>query len=542
MNRCPICHCIYSDSTFKFCRNDGAPLVSGSFPSEDPTAKLMDSAQQTGDFDATKLLRSNMASTEAAPLSDMAGRVRRKRQSRKAIESLAVLPLVNANADPNAEYLSDGITESIINSLSRLPKLRVMARSSVFRYKGQEVDPQEVGHALQVRAVLTGRVVHLGARLIINMEMVDVADGTQLWGQQYNRTISDIFEVQEEISSEISEKLRLRLSGDQKKRITKRYTGSTEAYHLYMKGRYFWNKRTEDALKKSIEYFNQAIGKDKKFALAYAGIANSYNILSYYSYFPPNEIWPKAKAAAVKAIELDDTLAEAHAALAFVILHHDWDWPAAKRECEQAIKLNPNDSIAYHWYSHYWMAMGMITKSLAESERALRIDPLDIALNAHLGWHYLLARQYDNAIEELRNTIEMETNWINVHFWLGEAYLQKGRYEEALAELQKADDLAEGNPRIKADLGRAYAMWGKRNEAQKILNNLIDLSQRQYVSPYFIAEVYMGLGDNDQAFQWLDSAYEERSNWLVYLKTEPKFDGLRSDPRFIDLLQRLNLT
>jgi len=346
------------------------------------------------------------------------GRTKTRVASRRrggVIKSVAILPLVNDGGDPNMEYLSDGITESTINSLSQLPRLKVMARSTVFRYKGRDAQPQEVGNALGVRAVLTGRVRHVGDRLIIGVELVDVADGSQLWGEQYNRQLADIFAVQEEIAQEIAENLRLKLSSREQKRLAKRYTEKTEAYQLYLKGRYYWNKWTAEGTKRGIEYFHQAIAVDPSYALAYAGFADCYSSLTGTLGLTPGEAFQRARGAAMKALALDDTLAEAHTSLAFIKLLYDWDWSGSEESFKRAIELDRNYPNAHHWYSHYLMAMGRIEESLAESRRALELDPLVLILNVHLGWHYLYARQYDQAIEQLRKTLEMDPYFRQAH-------------------------------------------------------------------------------------------------------------------------------
>ncbi len=462
----------------------------------------------------------------------------RGRRSRKAIDSLAVLPLVNASADPNTEYLSEGITESIINSLSQIPKLRVMARSTVFRYKGRETDPQEVGRDLNVRAVLTGRVLQLGDRLIIKAELVNVADGSQLWGEQYNRELSDIFALQEEIAQQISEKLRIKLTGEEKKRLTKRYTENTEAYQFYLKGRFYWNKRTSEAAKKGIEYFEQAIEKDPNYALAYAGLADSYALLGGYDVLRPKDSYPRARAAATKALEIDDTLAEAHTSIARIRMAFDWDWLAAEREFKRAIELNPNYATAHHWYGMYLVRMGRFDEALSEIKQAQKLDPLSLIINADMGAPLFFARQYDQAIEQHRKTLEMDLNFPPTHLRLGAAYEQKGMYQEAIAEYQRAIELSGDNTKTSVVLGYAYAVSGRRAEAQKELDQLKEQSN----SPYDIAMIYTALGDKEQAFEWLEKAYEDRSGGLVFLKVDPGLDSLRSDPRFADLLRRVGLT
>jgi TolB-like protein/Tfp pilus assembly protein PilF len=469
----------------------------------------------------------------------------RKRPSRQAIDSLAILPLVNASADPNAEYLSDGITESIINSLSQILKLRVMARSTVFRYKGREVDPQTVGRELGVRAVLTGRALQLGDSIVIGTELVDASDGSQLWGEQYRRKFSDIFALQEEISREISEKLRLKLTGAQKKHLTKRYTENPEAYQFYLKGRYYENKFfNEAALRKAIECFQQAIERDPTYALAYAGLADCYIRLSTFNLTPSKEGFAKARAAVLKALEIDDALAEAHTSLARIKSSFDWDWPTAEEEFKRAIELNPNYARAHHLYGRHLMSMGRFDEAAAEIRRASELDPLSLSISADLSAPLFFRRQYDGAIESLRKTLEMDSNFPLAHARLAGAYEYKGMYEEAIAEYERMIELSGSsadNPSNLATLAVLYAGSGRGDRARDILNRLKERSQRENVSPSEIAEIHAALGEKDQAFEWLEMAYQVRSSDLRFLKVSQTWDSLRSDPRFADLLRRVGL-
>ena len=466
-------------------------------------------------------------------------RRRSRKAPRKAIDSLAVLPLENASADAQAEYLSDGITESLINSLSHLPQLKVMARSTVFRYKGQAVDPQEVGRQLRVRAVLTGRVQQLGDHLIIKTELVDVADGSQLWGEQYHRRLSDIFAVQEEIAQEISEKLRLKLSGEERQRLAKRYTENTAAYQHYLKGRYYWNKRTEEGMKKGIEHFRQALEEDPTYALAYTGIADCYLLLSGYNALPPKEAMPRARAAAMKALEIDETLAEAHTSLAHLRTMYDWDWSGAEKEFKRALELKENYATAHHWYALYLTALGRFEEALVEKRQAQELDPLSLLINNSLAMHFYFARQYDQAIAQALKILEMDPNYYAAHCTLGVAYEQKGMYEEAIAEMQQGITYRSvRDPELRAMLGHAYARLGKRGEAQQVLDELLGLAKQGYLCE--IAILYTSLGEKDQAFAWLEKGYANRDTGMIRLKVDPRLDSLCSDPRFTDLLRRMN--
>jgi tetratricopeptide (TPR) repeat protein len=355
--------------------------------------------------------------------------------------------------------------------------------------------------------------------------------------------LADIFAIQEGISQEISENLRLRLTGEEKRRMTKRYTENAEAYQLYLKGRYHWNKRTGEGLNKGIQYFQQAIEKDPRYALAYTGLADCYNLLSLYSALPPKEAMPKAKAAAQQALEIDESLAEAHNSLAYARLYYDWDWNGAEREFQRALELNPNYAIAHHWYHEYLAAMGRFEESQAQILRAQELDPLSLMISADVGWGLYFARRYDEALEQLRKTLELEANFIMAHFILGLTYLQKGRLVQSAAELQKAIALSGDNPLTLALGVQGYvsAVSGRKDGAHRILKKLKTLSRQRYVSSYSLAIVYTGLGEKDAAFASLRGAYEERHDRLIYLNVEPIFDSIRSDPRFRDLLRPIGL-
>ncbi len=465
-----------------------------------------------------------------------------RKRSRKAIDSLAILPFENAGQDADAEFLSDGITESIINNLSQLPKLKVMARSTVFRYKGKGLDPLAVASELGVRAILTGRVLSRGDMLVIKTEMVDASDGTQLWGEQFNRPMADIFAIEEEISKEISEKLRLKLSGEQKKRLSKRHTNSTDAYQEYLKGRFHWSKRTREGLQKSIEYFNKAIDIDPNYALAYAGLADAYNIIASYSSSPPSEAFPKARSAATRALVLDEALAEAHTSLAFVNLGYDWDWRAAEREFRTALALNPGYATAHLWYALFLVAMQRHEEALAEMRKAEALDPLSLPIKANLGWLLYMGRDYDGAIIQLQKTLEIEPNYLLARRRLWQVYAIKGMYEESAAEFEKALAIAGEDLETLASQAYFYGLSGKPDEATHMLEELADLSCHQYVPAYFFARIFIGLGDKDRAFKFLDMAYEERYGLLAYMNVEPELDSLRDDPRFAELARRVGLS
>ncbi len=457
----------------------------------------------------------------------------------EAIDSVAVMPFVNVSADPNIEYLSEGISDSIINNLSELPSLKVSSLNSVLRYKGKQTDPRAIGRDLNVRALLMGRLTRHGDDISISTELIDPKDNRHLWGQRYNYKLADIVALQEEISRDITRQLRLRLSSAEQKQVAKHYTESTEAQEAYWKGRYHMRKLTPQELQESIRYFNRAIELDPKFALAYAGLASSYSTLGARGTLSPMEAYPRVIAAATKALELDDTLAEAHHAQARV-KRDNWDLAGAERELKRAIELNGNYAEARHNYSHLLIALGRPAESLSESKRLLEIDPLDLQWNAHLGWYYLRMRQYDQAIQKCLGTLEMGENFWS-HYYLGQAYEQMSRYEEAIAEFKKAIPLSKGNPEATAALGHAYAISGQKGEAQRVLEELKEYSKHQYVSPDNQALIYAGLGEKNEAFEQLQKAYDERAGQLIYLNVDPRFDTLRLDPRFQDLKRQVGL-
>ncbi|HKP85988.1 MAG TPA: protein kinase, partial [Blastocatellia bacterium] len=473
----------------------------------------------------------------------------RRARARRSINSLAILPLINTSGDPETDYLSDGITESLINNLSQLPKLRVMARSTVFRYKPrttsrlelQEPDPLLVGRELNVSAILIGRIMQRDDTVIIKAELVDTTDGSHLWGGQVSRRMSEISRIEEEIATEISENLRLKLTGAQKKRLTRRYTENTEAYQLYLKGRYHWNKRTEQGIRKGTEYFEQAISLDANYALAYAGLADCYNLLSSYSPVPPRTSFLRAKATAMKALKLDPNLAEAHASLAHIRFWYEWDWPGAERDFKKAIELNPGYATAHLWYALYLAAMGRMDEAVAEVKRAQELDPLSLIINFNVARVLYFAGAFDEAEEQCLKALDMYPNFAVGHRRLGQIYEQKRMYAQAVAEFEKALKLVGDDTETMSVMGHTYAAWGKRTDAEVSLEALKELSKRIYVSPYSLARVHAGLGQNDDAFEWLEKVHQERHGILVYIKVEPVFESLSSDPRFHDLLRRMAL-
>jgi len=459
----------------------------------------------------------------------------------KAINSVAVLPFANQGNDPNTEYLSDGITEGVINSLSRLPQLRVMARTTVFRYKGREDDPQKIGRDLGVGAVLVGRIQPRGDLLTVQTELVDVSSGTQLWGEQYNRKLSDLLAVQDEISREISEKLRLRLTGEEKTRLASARAVNPEAYQLYLQGRYYWNRRNPEAIKKAIEYMNQALAKDPSYALAYAGLADCYVILGDRNVIPGEEAYAKGMMAAQRALELDATLAEPHAAMATLREGHDFNWAGAEAEFKRAIELNPNYATAHQWYGLLLEGVGRLDEAREQMETARGLDPLSLQIQFNVGLLYETMHEFDRAIEEFRKIVEMDPNFATAHAGLAEVYGRKRMYREAAAEWQKFL-LLQANDREAAALYEGVIDEASfRHAVSRRIALSKERAKTRYVSPMTIADQYVRFGDKEQAIAWLEKTYQEHASGLLYLKTYPLYDPLRSDPRFQDLLRRIGL-
>ena len=462
--------------------------------------------------------------------------------NRGGIHSVAVLPFENASGDPNADYLSDGMAETLIDSLSHLPHLKVMSRDSAFQYRGKGMDAHTVGQALGVQAVFKGRVVRRGDMLTISAELIDARDNSHLWGQQYSRKPSEIFALQEEIAREITSALRVRLTGEEEKRLGKEYTANSEAYESYLKGRYWWNKQTEEGFRKGIEYFEQAIAKDPGYALADVGLADCYISLADSGLVPANEGYSKAREWAEKALKLDDTLAAAHASLASVKTDYEWDWAGGEKEARRAIELNPNDAELHAVYADLLQTTGRLDESVQETKRALELDPLSINYNIALEFEYFLARRYDEAIEQGTKTLELDPKYIPAFYVRGVSYIKKSMYKEAMAEFEKAISFSPNDLGGLTGLGYGYAVTGKRADAERVLARLNELSRQEFVSPVWMAKIYSGLGDKDKAFDALERAYEDRSIVTVaFIKTNPMLDPLRSDPRFTELLRRTNL-
>jgi TolB-like protein/Flp pilus assembly protein TadD len=576
MKRCPACKRVETDDALVFCRADGTPLVGDSLEAE--VTRVLPESRATGEAPTevfrntgdgkltTSALKPGPASTTTgAPRKSVSGRTlalivalvvlivvpiailvagyisyRHATNTEVAIDSIAVLPFENQNRDPDSEYLSDGLTESIINNLTQLPNLRVSPRSSVFRYKGKETDPVAIGKELGARAVLTGRLLQRGDSLTISTELLDVRDNKQVWGERYERKLSDALAVQQEISREITDRLRLRLSGEEQRQLTRRDTANPEAYQFYLKGRYYWNKRTAENIRKAMEQFQQAADKDPNYALAYVGLADCYSLLEIYAGTPAGDTLLKAKAFAQRALQLDGSLAEAHTSLAFADTSL-WQWEEAEAEFKRAIKLDPNYPTAHQWYSTLLRGMGRLDESLAETKRAQQLDPLSLIIGQNLAMAYLSLGDVTSSIGQSKRVIDLDPAFPRGHWALGLAYLKQERRSEAIAELQKAVELSGGERELLSHLGYGYAISGKGAAALAILKELQEKYQKHEALAQDVAAIYAGLGDKDQAFAWLEKDFGTSSGQLARVRWELPFESLYSDPRFADLLRRMGL-
>ena len=464
-------------------------------------------------------------------------------ESSKPANTIAVLPFVNASRDPDGEYLSDGIAESIINSLSRVSQIKVMPRSTVFRYKGQDADPQSIGRELHVRVVLTGRVIQRGDTLVVSTELIDVAEGMQLWGERYNRKVSDIFELEEEIARKISESLRVTLTGEDQKRLAKRHTENSEAYQLYLKGRHHWARRTRDQLLKAADYFQQAIDKDPGYALAYSGLADCYSILTTYVFVPPREGWARAKAAAAAAVAMDPDLAEAHASLGFIRVFGAWDAVNGEQEFRRAIELNPGYAVGHYWYALLLVALGRLEEAEQQYQLSLEAEPLSpmIAFGGVLT--SLSRRRFDEAIDRALKGLEIDPGHPTLRMWLGISYQQKGNHAEALAEFEAIMRLLPDTGMGVGGLGHELGMTGDHETARRLLGQALEHANRGLTETLSLAIINLGLGEIDEVFRWLNVACEARCGLLYFvIKCDPRFDPLRSDPRFAEVLERMGLS
>jgi TolB-like protein/DNA-binding winged helix-turn-helix (wHTH) protein/Flp pilus assembly protein TadD len=450
--------------------------------------------------------------------------------------SLAVLPLENLSHDPAEEYFADGMTDELITDLAQIAGLRVISRTSVMRFKGARKSLPEIARQLNVDNIVEGTVERSGGHIRVRAQLIRAADDRHLWAESFEREPQDVLALQTEVASAIARQVQVKL-------LPGRSGGSRlikpAAYEAYLKGRYSWNRRNEAGLQEGIQYFQQAIALDPAYAEAYSGLADSYTTLGYFSYLAPKEAFPQARAAALKALELDTALAEAHASLGYVKLYFEWDWPGAEAEFKQAIALNPNYATAHEWYSIYLTAMDRPQEAAVEIGRAHDLDPLSLTISTDMGFDFYYKRKYDEAIQQFQKTLQMNPKFPLAHLWLGRAYQQKGMYEDAIAEYEKADDALPGWIVTLAGIGNVYGVSGKKKEAREMLERLEKLSQRKYVTPYGVALVYVGLGDKDQALIWLAKAVEDRAHWLVWMRLDPRWDPIRGDPRFKEITRRV---
>jgi TolB-like protein/DNA-binding winged helix-turn-helix (wHTH) protein/Tfp pilus assembly protein PilF len=463
--------------------------------------------------------------------------------SRNPIRSMVVLPFENLSGDKDQQYFTDGMTDELIAHLAKIRSLRVISRTSSMEYKGTPKTLSEIARKLNVDAVVEGTVLRSGDRVRITAELVQVATDRHLWAETYESQLGDVLALQSQVASAIVNEIRINLTPEEQQRLTSTRSVSAEGYEDYLKGRYYWNKRSQEGLSKAIAYFQLATEKDPHYALAFAGLADCYSIIgsAIVGTVPYQDVAPKAKAAALKALELDDTLAEAQTSLATVRFNYDWDWPSAAQGFQRSIELNPSYATAYQRYSLYLMAMGRTKDSLAQMNHARELDPLSISMNFSLGWRLYMAHQYDQAIEQLQNTLDMDPSFALARMVLGQAYEQKRAYPRALAELQRAVTAAHDSPQMLGALGHAYGVSGNRAQAETVLAQLMEQSKKQYVSPFYVAIVYAGLSENEKAVDWLEKAYKDRSNAIVFSKVDPQLDPLRTAPRFKALLHRLAL-
>lgn len=558
MKRCPECRRDYYDDSLSYCLDDGIVLLDGPPSMDEPATAIIPAAASPESN--TQLFKSQDDKRLAKALSSI--RSNRKlviggifcvllvtalglggywligRERSKQIESIAVMPFINDNGNADVEYISDGMTETLIGSLSKLPGLNVKARSTVFRYKGKQTDAKTVGKELGVQALLNGHVFQHGDQLTLSLELIDAASENVIWSDKYERQKTDIASLQSEIARDVSNKLKLKLSGSDRQMLAKRYTDDTEAYQLYLRGRYHANKFTVEDWQQAVDYYKQSIAKDPEFPLPYVGLAEYYQMNSNGT-LAPLVAQPNAEAYALKALAIDDDLAEAHSMLGAVRFYRDWNWDAAEREFNRAIELSPNSAEAHYWYAYPAVVSGHFDRGIAEIKRALELDPLNETINADLGWAYYFAGRYDEAIGAYKRTLEIEPDFPMVRMYLGLAYERQGKYKEALAELKTS--LARQNLATTLGyLGYTLARSGDSSGAKKAISELERRAELEFVSPYYIAIVYVGLGDKDRAFAYLEKAYDLRADAMVELRSDPLLESLRSDTRFQELAAKVD--
>jgi serine/threonine protein kinase/tetratricopeptide (TPR) repeat protein len=458
------------------------------------------------------------------------------------IHSIAVLPLENLSGDASQEFFADGMTEALISSLAQIRALKVISRTSVMRFKGSKESLPQIAKELNVDAVVEGSVVRSAGRVRVTAQLIHAATDSHLWAREYDRELSDVLKLQSEVARAIADEIRIQVTPEERERLSVARSINPAAHEAYLLGRSFWNKRTEEGMQKGIQYFNQAIEMDPNYALAYAGLADSYALLSGYTALSPREAFPRAKAAATKALELDSNCAEAHTSLALVYAYYEWNFPEAAKEFLRALELNPSYATGHHWYAHYLMEIGKLDEAAAEMKLAVELDPLSPIITTEVGYPPFFARKYDQAAEALHKAVSVYPDFFRAHWVLGQIYEQRKMYPEAVAEFRKAVEQSGGNAVMRAGLGHVWALSGNRAEAQKILEQSIRLSKERYFSPYYIAEIYIALGQQQQALDWLEKAYLEHDFFMRWLKIDPRLDPLRSQPRFQELVRRMNFS
>ena len=460
---------------------------------------------------------------------------------RPPVQSIAVLPLKNLSGNPADDYFADGMTDELITNLAKISALRVSSYTSVIRYKSSPAPLPQIAKELQVDAIVEGAVLRSGEQIRITAQLIYAARDQHLWAEEYQRYLRDVLYLQREVARDVAQQVRVTLTPNEQSRLATAGAVDPAAYESYLRGRSFWNQRSEASLLKAIEQFNKAIEVDPGYAPAHSGLADCYTTLGYLSYLDPLDAFPRARDAAVKALALDSSLAEAHTSLAYYNLYHAWNWVEAENEFNRAIQLNPNYATAHDWYSYYLMAMGRFDDAWKEVNRARELDPLSVTIQTDIGFNYFYRRDYDEAINQLRATLSVSPKFPLAHLWLGRAYQQKKMYSEAIDAFNKTDAALPGWVVTIAGTGNAYGEWGHRAEAEQVLNRLSEFANAKYVTPYGVALVYAGLGDRNRAFAWLDKAVAGRSHWLVWLNRDPRWDRLRPDPRFSDVKKRVGL-
>ena len=567
MKRCPECRRDYYDETLLYCLDDGSMLLDGPASMDGPSTAIL-SAGDGGSSEAATQAQVPLTD-ETAILPTSSGDVARngrwtinklwaipillvvviltgfltyryfQTSSDKPINSIAVLPFANASGDKETEFLSDGISETLINNFTKIPELKVAARSTAFRFRGREDDPKEIGRELGVGSILTGKMMQRGDSISVQVDLVNTSDGLQIWGNRYDGKASDIVSIQQRIATDVSSELKLALTGAQAQQISKTYTQNPQAYQHYLRGRYYWNKRTADDLRKGLAEFQRAADVDPNYALAYVGLADTYVLLEEYAGVASSESLPQARTYAEKALQIDNSLGEAYATLG-LINNRDWRWADSDREFKRAIELNPNYPTVHHWHSINLRDTGKFAESMAEIKTAQRLDPLSGVIGVNVAISYMNINDYPSAMDESQKVIALDPNWWAGHHWLGNIHLKFGNTAEAISELQRAVELSNRSNWPLAFLAYAYAISNRRAEALAILRELETRYSKRECLSIQLAAVHAGLGDKDEVFNWLERSFQERSGELIRIKSFPQFDSIRSDPRYADLMKRMN--